>query len=206
MTLDIDEALRYLGVRAADEGLRARLESLAAEVQSRIRPRWRWTLTDSAALNLPGQTAAAMLADCSRCAVLVCTLGAEFDLWVRREQLRDMARSALLDALGSAWVEAGCDAAEEEIRARFPHLYLTDRFSPGYGDLPLTVQPMLLQLAGGDRLGVTLTDSCLMLPQKSVTALIGLSEKPQRARIRGCACCALNKTCEYRKAGTTCHV
>ena len=147
-----------------------------------------------------------MLADCRQCAVLVCTLGAEFDLWVRREQMRDMARAAMLDALGSAYIEAACDAAEEAIRARLPGLYLTDRFSPGYGDLPLAVQPTLLTLAGGSRIGVTLTDTMLMVPQKSVTAIIGLADKPQMARIRGCAYCALNQSCEYRKAGTTCHV
>lgn len=207
MELNIDEALRYLGVKNdPDDSLHAQMTALAAELQSRIQPRTAWALTECSALALPGHTAERMLADCRQCAVLVCTLGAEFDLWVRREQLRDMARAAMLDALGSAWIEAACDAAEGAIRARLPGLCLTDRFSPGYGDLPLAVQPDLLALAGGSRIGVTLTDALLLNPLKSVTAVIGLAEKPQRARIRGCAYCALNQSCEYRKAGTTCHV
>ena len=207
MELNIDEALRYLGVKSDPDGLlHAQLIPLAAALQRGVRPRSTWVLTDKAALALPGHTAGKMLADCQQCAVLVCTLGAEFDLWVRREQMRDMARAAMLDALGSAYIEAACDAAEEAIRARLPGLYLTDRFSPGYGDLPLAVQPTLLTLAGGSRIGVTLTDTMLMVPQKSVTAIIGLADKPQMARIRGCAYCALNQSCEYRKAGTTCHV
>lgn len=206
VTLNIDEALRYLGVKTPDASLRAQIMSLAEEVTSRITPRSSWVLTEKSRLNLPGEMTQRMLADCRQCAVLACTLGTEFDLWVRREQMRDMARAAMLDALGSAYIEAACDAAEDTIRARLPGMYLTDRFSPGYGDLPLAVQPDLLALAGGSRIGVTLTDALLLNPQKSVTAIVGVADRPQMARIRGCAYCALNQTCPYRKAGTTCHV
>ena len=108
-------------------------------------------------------------------------------------------------ACGSALVEAGCDAAEKEIAGRMPGLYLTDRFSPGYGDLPLTVQQSLCgALDVTRRLGVSLTDTCLMNPQKTVTAIIGLADRPQMARIRGCAYCMMNKTCALRKGGKRC--
>lgn len=207
MALDIDEALRYLGVRSdADGTLHAQMAALARELESRITPRYTWAAADIAALALPGDTAKRMLADCSLAAVLNCTLGAAFDRWVRQLQARDMTRAVMLDALGSAYVEAGCDAAEEVIRARFPALFLTDRFSPGYGDLPLEVQPRLMQIAGAGRIGVTLTDSMLMNPQKSVTAVVGLAKTPQAARIRGCDHCAMKDTCMLRKAGTPCHV
>jgi hypothetical protein len=207
MELNIDEALRYLGVKSDPDGvLHAQMIPLAAALQRGVRPRSTWVLTDKAALALPGHTAGKMLADCRQCAVLVCTLGAEFDLWVRREQARNMGRAAMLDALGSAYVEAACDAAEAEIRARFPGKHLTDRFSPGYGDLPLALQPALLSVTGAHRIGVTLTDSLLMNPQKSVSAIVGISDTPQPARIRGCAHCHLREHCAYRKAGTTCHV
>ena len=206
MDVDIREALRYLGVKVNDAELLPPMEALAQELQSRITPRFSWVLTTPQALALPGQTARKMLADCPQAAVLVCTLGAEFDRWMRQLSLRDMARAVMLDALGSAFVEAGCDAAEDAIRTRFPGKYLTDRFSPGYGDLPLEVQPQLLALSGGTRIGVTLTDSMLMAPQKSVTAVLGIADTPQPARVRGCTHCTLNQTCPYRKAGATCHV
>ena len=206
MELNIAEALRYLGAHEPDDGLRMELSALSKELQSLITPRFIWTLAEVSALALPGSTAAKMLADCQQAAVLVCTLGAEFDRWVRHLQARDMARAVMLDALGSAYVEAGCDAAEAAIRARFPGMHLTDRFSPGYGDLPLDVQPRLLALAGASRIGVTLTDSMLMNPQKSVTAVVGLADRPQPARVRGCAFCTMNQSCPYRKAGTSCHV
>lgn len=207
MDVNIDEALRYLGVRTdADGSLRAHLSALAQQLQARLTPRFTWALAEVSALALPGRTAERMLADCDTAAVLVCTLGADFDRWIRQLQVRDMTSAVMLDALGSAYVEAGCDAAEEAIRTRFPGKFLTDRFSPGYGDLPLTVQPRLMQLTGSARLGVTLTDSLLMNPQKSVTAVVGLADQPQKARIRGCDFCAMRANCTLRKAGTPCHV
>ncbi|MBP3453554.1 MAG: methionine synthase [Clostridia bacterium] len=167
------------------------------------RPEGEW-LSDLQLL-LPGNSARKMLAECQRAAVLVCTLGLGFEQHMRLTQARDMSQAVLLDACGSALVEAGCDAAEKELAARFPGVYLTDRFSPGYGDLPLDLQPAICRITDSQRrLGVYVTESCLMTPQKSVTAIIGMADKPQRARIRGCAYCAMKDTCALRKGGHSC--
>lgn len=213
---NVDEALRYLGAARADPELRRQAEELANRLANELQPRYVWTVcplerTEVAfrlagtGLELTGATAMRMLEICGQAALLACTLGARFDTMLRTAQARDMARAVLLDALGSSFVEAGCDDAEAEIAARFPGLHRTDRFSPGYGDLPLTVQPALCAaLDGGRRLGLTVTDSLLLNPVKSVTAIVGLSETPQPARVRGCRFCALAGTCQYRKEGTTC--
>lgn len=219
MQVNVSEALRYLGVHSDPDGmLHAQMTALAQELSARCTPRWTWRLLDidrsgseltlsGTDIALPGRSAAKMLADCAQCAVLVCTLGTAFDAWIRAEQARDMRRAVMLDALGSAWVEAGCDAAEKEIAARFPGQHLTDRFSPGYGDLPLDIQPGLLaSVDAARRLGVHTTESHLMIPQKSVSALIGVAGRPQMARIRGCAHCAMSKTCTLRKAGKACDI
>jgi hypothetical protein len=146
-----------------------------------------------------------MLAQCRKAALLACTLGARFDALLRTEQIRDMAQAVILDACGSAFVEQGCDAAEEELKKRFPDLFLTDRFSPGYGDLPLDLQPSICAaLDTPRRLGLHVTGSFLLNPGKSVTAVIGLSDGPQMARIRGCAFCAMRERCTLRKGGKTC--
>ena len=210
------EALRYLGVKRDPDGaVLADLTALAEELQARIRPRHVLRVLDvvregdslslGGAVRLPGGLARRMLAECGQASLLVCTLGAGFDAWMRALQARDMARAVMLDALGSAWVEAGCDAAEGELSSRFPGLYLTDRFSPGYGDLPLSVQPAILTATdAARRLGVTATESCLLIPQKTVTAVIGIADAPQPARIRGCAHCPMGEHCLYRKGGITC--
>lgn len=217
MELDLSEALRYLGVRGEpDPALCSQLSAAADKLKRRVAPRWAWRafpLTpgpgcpalEGADLALPGDMAGRMLADCSQAVLLMCTLGAEFEALLRAEQARGMAGAALLDACGSAWVEAGCDQAEEEISARFPALHLTDRFSPGYGDLPLSLQRDVCALLDTPRrLGVQVTDSLLLNPSKTVTAVIGLSENPQPARVRGCAFCSLRESCQYRKGGNTC--
>lgn len=212
----IREALRYLGVHGEpDASLLAQLSRLSSELSAHIIPRRIWKVLplrreDSSLylgdILLPGRSAAHMLGDCEQCAVLICTLGVAFDTWLRRLQTRDMAQAVMLDALGSACIEAVCDSAELEISERFPQHYRTDRFSPGYGDLPLDIQPRLLEAAEGSRIGVTLTPSLLMIPQKSVTALIGIADRPQAARIRGCAHCAMNQICTLRKAGKSCDI
>ncbi len=216
MTIDISEALRYLGADKADEATRRAVEQAAEELTEKLVPRFVYKVfsvehTESGAflpeagLALPGKMAKSMLQCCGQAALLCCTLGAEFDRLLRMTQARDMAKASILNACGSAYAEAGCNEAEKEIASRYPNLYLTDRFSPGYGDLPLSIQPSFITALDADRrLGVTVTDSLLMLPAKTVTAVIGLSETPQPARIRGCGCCALKKNCAYRERGTHC--
>jgi len=217
MKLDLREPLRYLGVRGEpDPALYAQLSAAADRLTRAVTPRYVYRVfplasgeggpvLEGTGLTLAGEMARNMLADCSRAVLLGCTLGAGFETLLRAEQARGMARAVLLDACGSAWVEAGCDEAEREISARFPGLYRTDRFSPGYGDLPLTLQEEICGLLDAPRrLGVQVTDSLLMNPTKSVTAVIGLSERPQPARVRGCGFCSLRQDCPYRKEGKTC--
>ena len=160
---------------------------------------------DAPVLTLSGHLVTTMLQDCSHAALLLCTLGLPFDGLLRTQQARGMAKAALLDACGSVLVEEACDRAEDTLRAQYPGLYLTDRFSPGYGDLPLSLQPLLLHALDANRqAGVYLTDSCLMNPSKTVTAIVGLSEQPQGAKIRGCDCCSLRERCTFRKDGKRC--
>jgi len=146
-----------------------------------------------------------MLADCPSAALLACTLRPRSEALLRAAAARGMDRALLLDACGSALVEAGCDAAERDLASRYPELCRTDRFSPGYGDLPLSVQPAICAaLDVYRRLGIQLTPNLLMNPAKSVTAVIGFSPRPQPARVRGCAYCALRDTCDLRKGGKNC--
>lgn len=216
MRPDVSEALRYLGIPHPTGELRREAERMADELSDAIQPRYFYQMENverlpdrvrlrRTGLDLAGSTALGMLAGCDRAVLLACTLGARFDAKLLAIQARDMAKAVIYDALGSAFVEAGCDQAERDIAARFPDLFLTDRFSPGYGDLPLDIQPALCAaLDTGRRLGVTVTPSLLMNPVKSVTAVIGLSDTPQPARVRGCGACNLRETCQFRKEGKTC--
>ena len=211
------EALRYMGVRGeADDALKADVNELANKLTKALQPRFvyrKFNLSTSdggvvfadTGLVLPGKLAARMLEDCQSAVLLLCTLGAGFENMLRAQMARDMSKAVMLDALGSAYVEAGCDDAEAEIRSQLPGMYLTDRFSPGYGDLPLELQRDICGLLDASRrLGVTVTDSMLMNPSKSVTAVIGISDCPQPTRIRGCEYCSRKADCAFRKGGKSC--
>ena len=209
MKPDIREVLRYLRAdEAVPEELLRSVEDVGESLTRSLRLRWAWKavqLDKNCPLPLTGTLADTMLQECRQAVILCCTLGAEFDALLRAEQTRDMSRAVITDAWGSAWVELGCDEAEREIAARFPGMYLTDRFSPGYGDLPLSLQRGICAfLDTPRRLGVHVTESCLLNPQKTVTAVIGLSNRPQMARIRGCAFCSMRETCSLRKGGKRC--
>ena len=212
------EAIRYQGAGAGDEDLRRQAAAVAAELTAALKPRYVYRVFDlereektirlaGTGVRLTGAAASTMLAQCHRAALLACTLGPGFDAMLRREQARDMGRAVMLDACGSAWVESGCDAAEEELRARLPGWFLTDRFSPGYGDLPLCIQPeVCAALDAGRRVGIHVSESFLMNPMKSVTAVIGIADRPQMARVRGCAHCAMAASCQLRKGGKHCGI
>lgn len=217
MEPNIEEILRYLRVTGeAPEELRAQVARIAGGLAESWQPKYTYRafplthaaegeVLEGSGVTLTGKLAAQMLQTCDTAVLLACTLGIKFDQRVRALERRDMGEAVILDACGSSWVESGCGMAEAEIAARFAPRFLTDRFSPGYGDLPFSLQPAVLRALDAERrLGVHVSDSFLMTPMKSVTAVIGISDEPQPARVRGCAYCNLRKTCAYRKGGTSC--
>lgn len=214
----LEDALRYMGAAGATGECRAQVAQVLEEAQEKFPPRYVYKIStverrsggiclSGIPLQLPGRLAEGMLGQCHHAAVLICTLGLRFEQQVRMYQARSMTKAVMLDACGSALVEAGCDKAEQELRESFPGAYTTERFSPGYGDLPLSLQPIICAaLDSQRRLGVYVSDTCMLTPQKSVTALVGLADEPQPARIRGCAYCRLRQQCSLRKEGRSCDV
>ena len=150
-----------------------------------------------------GEDIRALLRDCRQVILFGATLGAEVDNLLRRAQIRNMADAVILDCCGSAAIENVCDNLCDDLQASLPG-YLTDRFSPGYGDFPFSQQPEFCRVLDMQRrIGVSLTPGGLMVPQKTVTALLGVSDRPQQKR-RDCAGCTQYEACEYRKEGMSC--
>ena len=118
------------------------------------------------------------LEGCGEILLFACTAGAEMDRRIARAKLLSPAKGLLMHAIGAQQVEGGCDRLCRHLAEQFPDRQLTDRYSPGYGDLPLSLQRDVMQaLDCGRTVGITLTDSLLMTPSKSVTAIIGMKEK-----------------------------
>ena len=96
-----------------------------------------------------------------------------------------MTKAFVLDAACVDYIEKICDLAEVDMATQFTDRVLNRRFSPGYGDLSLEVQPQFLKTLGADRqLGLTLTEIYLMIPRKSITAILGLFDDEKLARPR----------------------
>ena len=210
--IDIRQAARYFGARGeADGATLTLLEKCAAPLLAAATPRAVWLEADVESLTqagiLKGEDIFRHLEGCSEALLLAVTVGPGVDGQIRRAGVGDIAAGVASDAIGSVLAEQAADAAEAELRqwAAEQDKYLTGRFSPGYGDWPIGVQPLVAAaLDTARRAGLCVTENDLMTPRKSVTALLGLSDHPVKGRLAGCGHCVLNTRCEYRKRGKTC--
>ena len=127
--------------------------------------------------SLPSHDLARHLANCNEAVLLAATAGLALDRYIVREGRISPARALCAQAIGTERVEALCDAfcAQMNEMLKSEGTHLTPRFSPGYGDLPLTAQHALFALLSPEKhVGVTLTDTLLMSPTKSVSAIAGI--------------------------------
>lgn len=211
------EAARYMGVKGATpDAVAELLERLEPIVRAAIRPCYVYRETTVVhdeqgvrlgcmSVPLTGKSAAEHLKGCDKAIILAATLSAEADKLIRRLAVSDMAESLAADSLCSAAIEAVCDLAEEEIFSRINAPYRTWRFSPGYGDMPLELQKDLLDALNAQRrIGLTVTESSLLVPVKSVTAIIGISDAPVAEKGKGCRICSMRESCAFRRSGIKC--
>lgn len=208
------QAMGY-GEVPADAATAERLEAACRQVEAAVQARYVWRAYQlkhppclpQAGLALVGTDIAAHLAGCDACALLALTLGEAVERAIRAAEATDMALAVLMDAAASMLVEGYADAASAVIAkaASEENRYTTPRFSPGYGDLPLSVNhEVLALLQAGKAIGLTLAPSGLMLPRKSITAVVGLAAQPVAGRLAGCQNCTLREKCGLRKEGKHC--
>lgn len=160
-------------------------------------------------LLLSGQDIAHLLEDSHHCILMAVTLGRGVDLWLRQLEIQDMSKAVIVDACASSLVEEYCNLVEakiqETVKASMGDIHFTERFSAGYGDLPLEVQPLFCKTLNCEKqMGLTVSPTYIMSPQKSITAIIGIADKAQAMFIRGCDFCGRRDHCQYRKGGITC--
>lgn len=118
-----------------------------------------------------------------KAALFLCTIGKDLAEAVNRYVTKgEIAHATILDAVGSEAVEALADHIDRTIKAkaRSDGYAAVMRFSPGYGDWSIFDQAKVLKALHSDKVGVRATKSYIMVPEKSVTACIGLIRKKQR--------------------------
>ena len=210
--IPLREVLHFLGWRGTplDDALLGQLNSQIRMAQESVHPRVvtrRFALEPDGtlrgtSLRPQGSDVRAMLAPCREAVLLAATLGAQSERLLLKEQARSDVGAVLLDAVLSAAIESVCDEAERSLRSRLAAqgMYLTDRFSPGYGDMPMRQTREICEvLATGRTIGLTVSSSGIMIPRKSVTAILGISGQPVARRASGCAICAARDTCALRR-------
>ncbi|EHG20867.1 hypothetical protein HMPREF9334_01160 [Selenomonas infelix ATCC 43532] len=213
-TLNMNEILKYLGFRGQEltEEIAAQIKRCTDEVLAAATPRLTYRhapLEDGAVLGVrfAGNDIPRMLEPCEEVVLFGATLGPGVERLMMRYEVTNAADSVIMDACASTAIENICNNFESDMRraVEAEGRYLTDRFSPGYGDLPIAEQPKIFALLDMTRrIGVSLTPTTIMVPRKSVTAIMGIARTPQPHRPPDCEHCLMFRTCPFRKAGRRC--
>jgi len=207
-----EEWLKALHVKGeSGDMLASQMDEAERLLMETAAPRKIFCLMQRADMRLSGVSIEKHLGGCDRVVVMAATLGIGVDNLIRRYQVRDMAMAVILDAGASVYIEQVCDAFEAEIGDALntgndaQPMFMTSRFSPGYGDYPITEQKYILSLVDASRrIGLTATADSLMVPRKSVSAVIGISDHPVTGRLATCSECVLREKCLLRKEGKFC--
>lgn len=128
------------------------------------------------------------LKNCETAFVFAATTGVAVQRLIAKNSLLSPVKGMVTDSIGSAAIEAFCDYINRRIGDVD---YLRPRFSPGYGDLTLDCQQIILdRLEAKKHIGLALTESGMLTPVKSVTAIIGLSKEKNKCKNqKGCMVC-----------------
>ncbi|KAB3532542.1 hypothetical protein F8154_11755 [Alkaliphilus pronyensis] len=137
-----------------------------------------------------------------KCILIAATLGIDFERAIIYNSKINITKALILDACGTALIEGVLDEIEMELlnSSITKDLQLTGRYSPGYGDFPIESQRDMALLLNTERcIGVTVSPSHILIPRKSVTAVIGLyKDKAISCFKTGCKSCNISN-CEYKE-------
>lgn len=209
----IKEAVRYLGYgrNVADEKTLTLIREAFAELEHSAAPKSVCRIFDVERtedekiiignMKINSRSLGRNLKGCKEVILFGATLGENVDRLIRRRTLTDMAGAVVMQACAAAFLEEFCDEEQIKIGIEMERrgLYLRPRFSPGYGDFDILYQePLMRMLDCAKRIGLTMTESFMMTPTKSVTAVIGASPVKERCPIEGCEACG-KMDCEYRR-------
>ncbi|MBQ8402298.1 MAG: Vitamin B12 dependent methionine synthase activation subunit [Clostridia bacterium] len=177
------EIFRYAGCPSPGEAEIAVLNDCLTELEGKLSLRvcWREFPLTGPALPFTNAVSADMAKYLQGCCAVVAfgaTIGLEIDRLIVRYGRLSPVKALFYQAIGAEQIESLCDAFCDALAEQYSPAQLRPRYSPGYGDLPLTVQKDLFAVLDCPRkIGLTLNDSMLMSPSKSVTAIVGVKQE-----------------------------
>jgi len=217
LKIDKNEVLRYLGYRGGE--IDDKLNNLIDECIDRIiksatlRVIYKeFNISNDMSLEntlykFHGEDIKAHLSGCKKCVLMALTLGVKVEDIIRTAGISDMSRSVILDSCATAAAEQAADNVQGLIEKEYKGKFLTKRFSPGYGDMPIeSQQDFAVLLDTARKIGLTVTKNNILLPRKSITAIIGISDVKTKGRLSGCKACLIKDKCNFRKEGRTCDI
>ena len=207
------EILRYMRCVDSNGEFDELLETCLSELLPQLSYKVCWLVSDISEdlVKTSSRVLSRALQGCDKLVLFAATIGLAPDRLIAKYGRLSPSKALCMQAVGAERVESLCDAFCEEISAHYAEkgYHSRRRFSPGYGDFPLDAQKAIFQSLDCTRkIGLSLNDSLLMSPSKSVTALIGLSTESSciqdeggnsTSNYKNCAAC--NKTdCLFREA------
>lgn len=210
------EIWRYAGFMGVPDAADESLNSLLCEVKNELANTFTYkvcyrrlpiTWEDGMPV-LPMECDSKNLATClkgsSEIVMFAATIGPGIDTKINVNQRFNQTKALLMQAYGAERVESLCDRFCEDLKKEFSMegYGVTNRFSPGYGDMPLSHQKDFFRILDiSHKIGISLGDSLLMRPSKSVTAIFGLKkgmENVCESTQTKCEQCS-NVNCDFRR-------
>lgn len=218
--IDKKQVLRYLAYedQVLDDITNRLIDESINEVKTLIEERYLYKsfdttkikgglLVNNSNLKLMGSSIKKHLKDSKSCILLAVTLGYKVDSMIRYYEKSSMAKAMILDACASAAIEGIMDEIcyRLEEMASKENKSLTSRFSPGYGDLDINIQGRFLEvLEAGKFIGLTASSHNILIPRKSVTAIVGIVDRDVKKREYKCIDCNKYASCNYSKGDDLC--
>lgn len=210
MEIDKIAVKRYLNCTLCDSDIDVKIDDVYKElctfcvpkklcvISETSKSKKGYYLLEKLGLELVSEDINKLFSDCSSIATLVVTLGMETDRKIAFYANQNVERCVILDAVANVYVESVLDEFEEEVAGQMQGMFKTMRYSPGYGDLDISIQKSLIERVQADKfLGINVSESYLMTPLKTITAFVGFSEKRQ---VFGDIClgCQMQGKCETK--------
>ena len=189
LKVDTKETRRYAGLIRAKNFDEQNIIDACDEAVLLLKVRGIWKIYEYDAENnlvnstppfkLEGNSITRHLANCEKVICIAVTVGEEIENEVTRKfSAGKYVESVLLDAAATAAVEQAADSLEKAISPQLAKdgFKMKTRFSPGYGDWALTNQQNFFGITGANEIGMSLSSALMLIPRKSITAIIGLEK------------------------------
>ncbi|MBO0523976.1 methionine synthase [Clostridium botulinum] len=219
LNIDKNQILRYLGYRGQEisNEIQSLIEECIKEIKTLVslRNTYKYSKVEinnqvnliDIDLKLEGKDIIRHLEKSNKCCVMAATLGSEVDRKILYYEKVNMTKAVILDACATTAIEEYCDLIENEIKkeAVEDELNINWRYSPGYGDLDIFIQRNLLKSLDAEKIiGLTVSSHNILIPRKSVTAIIGIIPKEVIVKKKSCNQCNKFDSCKFRKIGEVC--